>query len=116
MKHVKTYIIGGLIGSMCLAYTSCDSKLDQVNPNELQKTSGRMRLILSWHLLHAIHLFKNALNGGYYGTRGVMMLVLLELMKWISEMILSEVSVPRLRILPIPQVIPWGAGYVLSVL
>ena len=34
MKHVKTYIIGGLIGSMCLAYTSCDSKLDQVNPNQ----------------------------------------------------------------------------------
>ena len=30
MKHIKTYIIGGLIGSMCLVYTSCDSKLDQV--------------------------------------------------------------------------------------
>lgn len=59
MKHVKTYIIGGLIGSMCLVYTSCDSKLDQVNPNQAtEATFWRMRLILSWHLLHAIHLLR----------------------------------------------------------
>ena len=59
MKHVKTYIIGGLIGSMCLVYTSCDSKLDQVNPNHAtEQPSGRMRLILSWHLPHAILLLR----------------------------------------------------------
>lgn len=59
MKHVKTYIIGGLIGSMCLVYTSCDSKLDQVNPNQAtEATFWKDEADLSWHLLHAIHLLR----------------------------------------------------------
>ena len=59
MKHVKTYIIGGLIGSMCLAYTSCDSKLDQVNPNQAtEATFWKDEADFDWHLLHAIHLLR----------------------------------------------------------
>lgn len=75
MKHVKTYIIGGLIGSMCLAYTSCDSKLDQVNPNQAtEATFWKDEADFDLALTSCYTPLKNALNGGYYGTRGVMML------------------------------------------
>lgn len=74
MKHVKTYIIGGLIGSMCLAYTSCDSKLDQVNPNQAtEATFWKDEADFDLALTSCYTPLKNALNGGYYGTRGVMM-------------------------------------------
>ena len=74
MKHVKTYIIGGLIGSMCLAYTSCDSKLDQVNPNQAtEATFWKDEADFELALTSCYTPLKNPLNGGYYGTRGVMM-------------------------------------------
>ena len=74
MKHIKTYIIGGLIGSMCLVYTSCDSKLDQVNPNQAtEATFWKDEADFELALTSCYTPLKNALNGGYYGTRGVML-------------------------------------------
>ena len=72
MKQIKTYIIGGLIGSMCLVYTSCDSKLDQVNPNHAtEATFWKDEADFELALTSCYTPLKNALNGGYYGTRGV---------------------------------------------
>lgn len=74
MKHIKSYIIGGILGCMSLAFAGCDSMLDQNNPNQAtEATFWQNESDFEKALTSCYTPLKNALNGGYYGTRGVMM-------------------------------------------
>lgn len=54
--------------------TSCDSQLDQINPNKAtEDTFWESKADFELALTSCYTPLKNALNGGYYGTRGVMM-------------------------------------------
>ena len=61
------------MSATCLL-TSCDSQLDQVNPNKAtEDTFWKTESDFELALTSCYTPLKNALNGGYYGTRGVMM-------------------------------------------
>lgn len=71
MKHTLLYI-GGLILSMALG--ACSDQLDQVNPNHATESSfWKDSADFNLALTSCYTPLKNALNGGYYGTRGVML-------------------------------------------
>lgn len=71
---MKTYykIIVSLFTVLLLI--SCDSQLDQVNPNQAtEATFWQTEEDFKLALTSCYTPLKNALNGGYYGTRGVML-------------------------------------------
>lgn len=54
--------------------TSCDAQLEQINPNQAtEDTFWKNEADFDQALISCYTPLKNALNGGYYGTRGVMM-------------------------------------------
>ena len=54
--------------------TSCDAQLEQINPNKAtEDTFWKNEADFELALTSCYTPLKNALNGGYYGTRGVMM-------------------------------------------
>lgn len=73
MKRIYLYMASFLMSATCLL-TSCDSQLDQVNPNKAtEDTFWKTESDFELALTSCYTPLKNALNGGYYGTRGVMM-------------------------------------------
>lgn len=71
---MKTYpiIIVALLASLLLS--SCEGELDQVNPNQAtEATFWQTEDHFNLALTSCYTPLKNALNGGYYGTRGVML-------------------------------------------
>lgn len=75
MKKIKIYIISGIAGLVGMMLpTACDSQLDQVNPNQsTEETFWKDETDFEKALTSCYTPLKNALNGGYYGTRGVML-------------------------------------------
>lgn len=75
MKKIKIYIISGITGLVGMMLpTACDSQLDQVNPNQsTEETFWKDETDFEKALTSCYTPLKNALNGGYYGTRGVML-------------------------------------------
>lgn len=73
---MKTYIkttLAVLFSGMFL-FSSCDSQLDQTNPNKAtEDTFWKDEADFNLALTSCYTPLKNALNGGYYGTRGVML-------------------------------------------
>lgn len=73
---MKTYIkttLAVLFSGMFL-FSSCDSQLDQTNPNKAtEDTFWKNEADYNLALTSCYTPLKNALNGGYYGTRGVML-------------------------------------------
>ena len=73
---MKTYIkttLAVLFSGMFL-FSSCDSQLDQTNPNKAtEDTFWKAEADFNLALTSCYTPLKNALNGGYYGTRGVML-------------------------------------------
>ena len=60
--------------SCVFLWTSCDAQLDQINPNAAtEETFWQNEEDFEKALVSCYTPLKNALNGGYYGTRGVMM-------------------------------------------
>lgn len=56
-----------------LVFSACEDKLDQSNPNRAQEdTFWKNETDFNLALTSCYTPLKNALNGGYYGTRGVM--------------------------------------------
>lgn len=73
MKRIYVYMTSLLVSAVSL-FTSCDSQLDQVNPNKAtEDTFWKNENDFELALTSCYTPLKNALNGGYYGTRGVMM-------------------------------------------
>ena len=73
MKKIYLYMTTLLVSAVSL-FTSCDSQLDQVNPNKAtEATFWKNEKDFELALTSCYTPLKNALNGGYYGTRGVMM-------------------------------------------
>lgn len=73
MKKLYT-LLSGLALSGLFMFTSCESQLDQVNPNKAtEDTFWKNESDFELALTSCYTPLKNALNGGYYGTRGVMM-------------------------------------------
>lgn len=73
MRHINKYILLLAISS-CFSFMSCDSQLDQVNPNRASEgTFWKNEADFELALTSCYTPLKNALNGGYYGTRGVML-------------------------------------------
>ncbi len=71
MRYI--YILFVLM-SLSSLFTSCDNMLDQVNPNQVSEESfWENEEDFELALTSCYTPLKNALNGGYYGTRGVMM-------------------------------------------
>lgn len=57
-----------------LSFSSCDSLLDQINPSKkTEATFWQTEDDFNQALTSCYTPLKNALNGGYYGTRGVML-------------------------------------------
>lgn len=57
-----------------MVFTSCESQLDQVNPNKsTEETFWKNEKDFELALTSCYTPLKNALGGGYYGTRGVML-------------------------------------------
>lgn len=57
-----------------ISLTSCEGQLDQVNPNKAtENTFWKNEKDFELALTSCYTPLKNALNGGYYGTRGVML-------------------------------------------
>lgn len=72
MKRMNSLLYIGLLGIALLS--SCDAQLDQVNPNAAtEETFWQNESDFEKALVSCYTPLKNALNGGYYGTRGVMM-------------------------------------------
>lgn len=72
MKRINSLLYMGLMGIVLLS--SCDAQLDQVNPNAAtEETFWQNEADFEKALVSCYTPLKNALNGGYYGTRGVMM-------------------------------------------
>ena len=73
---MKTYIkatLAVLFSGMFL-FSSCDSQLEQTNPNNAtEDTFWKNEADFNLALTSCYTPLKNALNGGYYGTRGVML-------------------------------------------
>ena len=73
MKKLYTLITCTLL-SAGLTFTSCGDQLDQVNPNkQTEDTFWRNEADFELALTSCYTPLKNALGGGYYGTRGVML-------------------------------------------
>lgn len=73
---MKTYIKTTLtvLFSGLLLFPSCDSQLEQTNPNKAtEDTFWKNEADFNLALTSCYTPLKNALNGGYYGTRGVML-------------------------------------------
>lgn len=69
MKYIASLLL--FVGIIC---TSCDAQLDQINPNKAtEDTFWQNESDFELALTSCYTPLKNALNGGYYGTRGVMM-------------------------------------------
>lgn len=72
MKTIYVIIIAALVN--LFLFSSCEGKLDQVNPNEAtEATFWQTEKDFNLALTSCYTPLKNALNGGYYGTRGVML-------------------------------------------
>jgi hypothetical protein len=73
MKKINIYIVCAALG-IGMAYTSCSDQLDQVNPNaQTESTFWQNEADFSKALVACYSPLKEGINGGYYGTRGVMM-------------------------------------------
>lgn len=73
MKRIYLYLTSCLVSAASL-FVSCDSQLNQVNPNQAtEDTFWKNEADFELALTSCYTPLKNALNGGYYGTRGVMM-------------------------------------------
>lgn len=73
MKRIYLYFIActAIIAGL---FTSCDAQLEQMNPNKAtEDTFWQNESDFELALTSCYTPLKNALNGGYYGTRGVMM-------------------------------------------
>lgn len=73
MKRIYIYITTGilLVLGLCI---SCDAQLEQTNPNRAtEDTFWQNEADFELALTSCYTPLKNALDGGYYGTRGVMM-------------------------------------------
>ena len=73
MKRIYLYFISCImvVTGLC---TSCDAQLEQMNPNKAtEDTFWQTEADFELALTSCYTPLKNALNGGYYGTRGVMM-------------------------------------------
>lgn len=73
---MKTYIKATLtvLFSGMFLFSSCDSQLEQTNPNNAtEDTFWKNEADFNLALTSCYTPLKNALNGGYYGTRGVML-------------------------------------------
>ena len=93
MKKLYTLITCTLL-SAGLTFTSCEDQLDQVNPNkQTEDTFWRNEADFELALTSCYTPLKNALGGGYYGTRGVMQEYAVP-MKWNSAMTLAKYSKP----------------------
>lgn len=72
MKRI--YISLYIALSFAFLWISCESQLDQVNPNAAtEDTFWKDEEDFELALISCYTPLKNALNGGYFGTRGVMM-------------------------------------------
>lgn len=73
MKRIYLYFISCAAAVIGLC-TSCDAQLEQINPNKAtEDTFWQNEADFELALTSCYTPLKNALNGGYYGTRGVMM-------------------------------------------
>lgn len=69
MRTILAVLFAGL-----LLFPSCDSQLEQTNPNKAtDDTFWKDEADFNLALTSCYTPLKNALNGGYYGTRGVML-------------------------------------------
>lgn len=72
MKKIFLYIIGAALGLLIIS--SCSDQLNQINPNNAtEETFWKNESDFDLALTSCYTPLKNALNGGYYGTRGVML-------------------------------------------
>lgn len=73
MKTIYTILSSTLV-SVALLCSSCDSQLDQINPNAAtEDTFWQTEEDFELALTSCYTPLKNPLEGGYHGTRGVMM-------------------------------------------
>lgn len=73
MKKANIYIFCAVLGLSMIA-ASCSDKLDQINPNaQTESTFWQSENDYSKALVACYSPLKEGINGGYYGTRGVMM-------------------------------------------
>ena len=73
MKRIYLYFIFCAMAVVGFC-TSCDAQLEQINPNKAtEDTFWKNEADFELALTSCYTPLKNALNGGYYGTRGVMM-------------------------------------------
>ena len=73
MKRIYLYVVSCVVMVAGL-FASCDAQLDQINPNNAtEDTFWQSESDFELALTSCYTPLKNALNGGYYGTRGVMM-------------------------------------------
>lgn len=73
MKHITSYIIWVIVGIGAL-FVSCSDQLDQTNPNNTtDQTFWQSESDFSQALTACYSPLKNGLDGGYYGTRGIML-------------------------------------------
>lgn len=71
---MKTIYISLMAALVSLLLFSCEGQLDQVNPNQAtEATFWQTEKDFNLALTSCYTPLKNALNGGYYGTRGVML-------------------------------------------
>lgn len=72
---MKTYIKTTLTILMSgMLFSSCEDQLNQANPNQAtEDTFWKDETDFNLALTSCYTPLKNALNGGYYGTRGVML-------------------------------------------
>lgn len=70
----KIYILTMFFFLIGVALVSCEGKLDQINPNQAtEDTFWKNKEDFNLALTSCYTPLKNALNGGYFGTRGVML-------------------------------------------
>lgn len=68
IKTTLTILISGML------FSSCEDQLNQANPNQAtEDTFWKDETDFNLALTSCYTPLKNALNGGYYGTRGVML-------------------------------------------
>ena len=74
MKKIYNILLLGSLLSVGSVFTSCDDQLEQINPNKATEgTFWQSEEDFEMALTSCYTPLKNALQGGYYGTRGVMM-------------------------------------------
>jgi hypothetical protein len=73
MKKLNIYILCMLVG-VGMAASSCSDQLDQTNPNaQTEATFWKTQNDFNQALVACYSPLKEGINGGYYGTRGVML-------------------------------------------